>query len=317
MARTRGRAGTTGMSLEERLRAFAWELSSWLDVGAAPAFLYVLATGDSLRAARIWSLRVLRIDECWNTSRFRALISPSPAVTPGSSAGHGIHPVRVLSVRPSSKSGPTWTPSLPTRPSSRLTRRNSTQRCSLLSTGGSSGEMRARPRPGHPRSRTSSEQHLAAHCSTLDAATSRRPTVSGGGAAPVTGLAMTTRCDGWRQACRRAKRPDTSTQHWVGAFAHAGVARREPDDRPVSCPGYRRWRGCAPHAAPGLLSSRSSGWPIMRARPSSSSPGVKYAADRSAWRRGPAAARSSRARRERSGWCRRRRAGPPCHDSGH
>ncbi|MXW30911.1 MAG: hypothetical protein F4X98_12075 [Gammaproteobacteria bacterium] len=83
------------MRLDERLRAFAWELAPWLDMGAAPAFLYVLTTGRSPRAAHIWSLRALRIDECGNPSRFGALIRTKTAVPPDATAVHRVHPRRI------------------------------------------------------------------------------------------------------------------------------------------------------------------------------------------------------------------------------
>ena len=83
------------MRMEERLRAFAWEMAPWLDMGAAPAFLYVLTTGERPWIARIWSLWALRIDECGNPSRFGALISPDAAVPPGASAAHLMRPERI------------------------------------------------------------------------------------------------------------------------------------------------------------------------------------------------------------------------------
>ena len=83
------------MRLEDRLRAFACELTPCLDVGAAPAFLYVLTTGESPRAARIWSLWALRIDECGNHSRFSALIRPAPAVPPDATAAYPIRLERI------------------------------------------------------------------------------------------------------------------------------------------------------------------------------------------------------------------------------
>jgi hypothetical protein len=81
--------------LEERLRAFAWELAPWLDMQATPAFLYVLTTGESPRAARIRALWALRIDECGNPSRFGALIHPGAADGPGAGAAHRIPPERI------------------------------------------------------------------------------------------------------------------------------------------------------------------------------------------------------------------------------
>ncbi len=92
MAHTEGRCGAASVMLEERLRAFAWELAPWLDMGAAPAFLYVLTTGGSPRDARIWSLWALRIDECGNASRFGALIHPNAEVPSDAAVAHRIHP---------------------------------------------------------------------------------------------------------------------------------------------------------------------------------------------------------------------------------
>lgn len=83
------------MSLEERLRAFAWELAPWLDRRAAPAFLYVLTTGGNPRAARIWSLWALRIDESGNPLCFSALIHPAAAVPPDAAAAYPIRLERI------------------------------------------------------------------------------------------------------------------------------------------------------------------------------------------------------------------------------
>ena len=92
MAYTEGRCGAASVRLEERLRAFAWKLAPWLDMGAAPAFLYVLTTGGSPRDARIWALWALRIDACGNASRFGALIHPDAEVSSDAAVAHRIHP---------------------------------------------------------------------------------------------------------------------------------------------------------------------------------------------------------------------------------
>ena len=70
------------MRLETRLQAFAWELAPWLDTRAAPAFVYVLATGMSPRRSRIWSMRAVRVDERGNSALFSELINPGVAVPP-------------------------------------------------------------------------------------------------------------------------------------------------------------------------------------------------------------------------------------------
>ena len=83
------------MRLEERLRGFAWELAPWVDMRAAPVFLYVLTTGERPRAARIWALWALRTDECGDHSLFSALIHPAAAVPPDAADAHPIRLERI------------------------------------------------------------------------------------------------------------------------------------------------------------------------------------------------------------------------------